>query len=152
MWYNYSDVIMSAMASNHQHLDCLLSRLLRRASKKASKLRVTGRWPIDSHYKGPVMRKFFSFDDVSMLSKICMDYFEYVFGEEKTYKWTEWSRGTSRSHDDVMIWRRLPHCWSFARGIHRSPVVSPHKGAVTWTFDEWLAGDLWRHDTHVASL
>ena len=29
-------------------------------------------------------------------------------------------------HDDVMTWKRFPRCWSFVRGIHRSPVVSPH--------------------------
>ena len=38
-----SNVIMSAMAvANHRHLECLLNRLLRRRSKKISKLRVTG--------------------------------------------------------------------------------------------------------------
>ena len=44
--------------------------LFRRRSKKTSKLRVTGlvwgihRWPVNSPHKGPVTRKFFSFDDV----------------------------------------------------------------------------------------
>ena len=39
---NYNDVIMGAIASNHQPHDCLLNRLFRRRSKKTSKLRVTG--------------------------------------------------------------------------------------------------------------
>ena len=32
------------------------------------------------------------------------------------------------SHDDVINWKHFPRCWPFVRGIHRSPVNSPHKG------------------------
>ena len=32
------------------------------------------------------------------------------------------------SHDDVIKWKQFPLCWPFVRGIHRSPVNSPHKG------------------------
>ena len=55
--------------SNHQPPDCLLNRLLRRRSKKTSKLRVTGlhRWPVNSPHKRPVTRKMFPFDDVIIL-------------------------------------------------------------------------------------
>ena len=52
--------------SNYRRLDCLFNRLLRRRSKKTSKLRVTGlsvgvihRWPVDSPHKWPVTRKCF---------------------------------------------------------------------------------------------
>ena len=31
-------------------------------------------------------------------------------------------------HDDVIKWRHFPRFWPFVRGIHRSPVNSPHKG------------------------
>ena len=31
-------------------------------------------------------------------------------------------------HDDVIKWKKIPRYWSFVRGIHRSPVNSPHKG------------------------
>ena len=31
-------------------------------------------------------------------------------------------------HDDVIKWKIFPRYWPFARGIHRSPVNSPHKG------------------------
>ena len=31
-------------------------------------------------------------------------------------------------HDDVMKWKHFPRNWPFVRGIHRSPVNSPHKG------------------------
>ena len=33
-----------------------------------------------------------------------------------------------RVHDDVMKWKHFPRNWPFVRGIHRSPVNSPHKG------------------------
>ena len=31
-------------------------------------------------------------------------------------------------HDDVIKWKHFPHNRPFVRGIHRSPVNSPHKG------------------------
>ena len=31
------------------------------------------------------------------------------------------------THDDVMIWKHLPHCWPLVWGSHRSPVASPCK-------------------------
>ena len=31
-------------------------------------------------------------------------------------------------HDDVIEWKHFPRYWPFVRGIHRSPVNSPHKG------------------------
>ena len=31
-------------------------------------------------------------------------------------------------NDDVIKWQHFPRFWSFVRGIHRSPVNSPHKG------------------------
>ena len=32
------------------------------------------------------------------------------------------------SHDDVIKWKHFPRYWPSLRGIHRSPVNSPHKG------------------------
>ena len=58
--------------SNHQPHGCLLNGLLRRRSKKTSKLRVTGLrvvnspGPVIPPHKGPVTRKMFPFDDVIM--------------------------------------------------------------------------------------
>ena len=31
-------------------------------------------------------------------------------------------------HDDVITWKHFPRYWPSVRGIHRSPVNSPHKG------------------------
>ena len=67
----------------------------------------------------------------------------------------------SRYHGDVMKWKHFPRYWPFTRGIHRSPVNSPHKGQwrgalmfaliCAW-INGWVnnpeAGDLRRYDTH----
>ena len=64
-------------------------------------------------------------------------------------------------HDDVIKWKHFPgHC-PFVRGIHRSPVNSPHKGQWRWALmfslicvwiNDWVnnreAGDLRRYRDH----
>ena len=66
-----------------------------------------------------------------------------------------------RQHDDVIKWKHFPRYWPFVRGIHRSPVISPHKGQwrgalmfsliCVWT-NGWVnnceAGDLRRYRAH----
>ena len=64
-------------------------------------------------------------------------------------------------HDDVIKWKQKPRYWPFVRGIHRSPVNSPHKGqwrgALMFSFicvwiNGWVnnlkAGDLRRYCAH----
>ena len=64
-------------------------------------------------------------------------------------------------HDDVIKWKHFPRYWPFVRGIHRSPVNSPHKGQwrgalVFSLICAWIkgwvnnlqAGDLRRHRAH----
>ena len=64
-------------------------------------------------------------------------------------------------HDDVIKWKHFPRYWPFVRGIHRSPVNSPHKGRwrealmfsliCAW-MNDWVnsgeAGDLRSYCTH----
>ena len=64
-------------------------------------------------------------------------------------------------HDDVIKWKHFQRYWPFVRGIHRSPVNSPHKGQwcgalmfsliYTWV-NSWVnnheAGDLRPHGAH----
>ena len=64
-------------------------------------------------------------------------------------------------HDDAIKWNPFPRYWTFVRGIHRSPVNSPHKGQwrgalmfsliCAW-INRWVnnheAGDLRRHRNH----
>ena len=64
-------------------------------------------------------------------------------------------------HDDVIKWKTFPRYWPFVRGIHRSPVTSPHKaqwrGAFIFSLiyariNGWVnnreAGDLRRYRAH----
>ena len=64
----------------------------------------------------------------------------------------------SYHHDDVIKWKHFPRYWPFVRGIHWSPVNSPHKGQWRWALifslicawiNGWVnnreAGDLRRH-------
>ena len=52
-------------------------------------------------------------------------------------------------HDDVIKWKHFPRYWPLVRGIHRSPVNSPHKGqwrgALMFCRE---AGDLRRYRAH----
>ena len=42
---------------------------------------------------------------------------------------------TSPIPDDVITWKRFLRYWHFVRGIHWSPVNSPHKGQAAQRFD-----------------
>ena len=56
-------------------------------------------------------------------------------------------------HDDVIKWKHFPRYWPFVRGIHRSPVNSPHKGQwrralmfsliCVWIIGERLSKQSW---------
>ena len=65
------------------------------------------------------------------------------------------------AHDDVIKWNYFPRNWPFVRGIHRSPVNSPHKGqwrgalmfsSICARINGWAnngeAGDLRRYRVH----
>ena len=68
--FHYSDVIMSAMASQITSVSIVYSfvffRPIRKHQSSASLACVRGihRWPVNSSHKGPVTRKMFPFDDV----------------------------------------------------------------------------------------
>ena len=68
-------------------------------------------------------------------------------------RWTFWRRIWHEStHDDVIKWKHFPRYWPFVRGIHRSPVNSPHKGQWRVWINGWVnngeAGDLRRYRVH----
>ena len=50
-------------------------------------------------------------------------------------------------HDDVIKWKHFPRYWPFVRGIHRSPVNSPHKGqwrgALMFSLNKRLSKQSW---------
>ena len=66
-----------------------------------------------------------------------------------------------QTHDDVIKWKHFPRYWPLVRGIHRSPVKSPHKdkwrralmfSLICAWIKCWVnngeAGDLRRHRVH----
>ena len=72
-----------------------------------------------------------------------------------------WFQYSKSDHDDVIKWKDFPRYWLFVRGIHRSPVNSPHKGqwrgalmfsSICACINGWVnnreAGDLRRHCSH----
>ena len=51
----------------------------------------------------------------------------YVDGNN-TMRESSNNQATWAMHDDVIKWKHFLRYWPFVRGIHRSPVNSPHKG------------------------
>ena len=88
---------------------------------------------------------------VQSLPETAITLFTYAHKRYKRY----------RTHDDVIKWKHFPRYWPFVRGIHRSPVNSPHKGQwrgalmlsliCAW-INDWVnnreASDLRRHRAH----
>ena len=107
------------------------------------------------------------------LHKCHRNCFRYVFGNCKLttnlcsplkwlrHKYVYFVVLHTNSHDDAIKWKNFPRYWPFVRGIHRSPLNSPHKGQwrgvlmfpliCPW-IDGWAnnheAGDLRRHRAH----
>ena len=97
--------------------------------------------------------------------RIISAYFAYYLSwfVHGTHQWslTRWGRGKIAAHGDVIKWKHFLRYWPFVRGIHRSPMNSPHKGhwrgalmfplICDW-INSWVnnceAGDLRRHRAH----
>ena len=71
------------------------------------------------------------------------------------------SRNNTTLHDNVIKWKHFPRYWPLGRGIHRSPMNSPHKGQwrgallfslicarINGCVNNDEAGDLRRHRVH----
>ena len=71
-----------------------------------------------------------------MCGFICLQYMYYKEVPKRTnrqsYYLNDGARvchiGLPNHHDDVIKWKHFPRYWPSVRGIHRSPVNSPHKG------------------------
>ena len=84
-----------------------------------------------------------------------------MFTQQSQYRGCWWSGDRWIQHDDVSKWKHFPRYWPFVRGIHQSPVNSPHKGQwrralmfsliCAW-INGWVnnceAGDLRHHRAH----
>ena len=129
-----------------------------------------GRWPVNSLHKRRVTRKMF---DEVIIGRVYPFVYFYVKGNFRSYKITckiLWIPFITDRHprsfllkcnDGVIKWKHFPRNWPFVRGIHRSPVNSPHKGqwrgALMFFFicvwiNDWVnnreVGDLRRYRAH----
>ena len=69
-----------------------------------------------------------------------------LLGAEQAITWS-WI-----TYDDVIKWKHFPRYWPIVRGIHRSPLISPHKvqwrGALTFSFIcVWINGGVNNRET-----
>ena len=94
---------------------------------------------------------------VTLLILLCL----YWLRDQTTYIVLQPLTYWGWNHIMMTSWKHLPRYWPFVRGIHRSPVNSPHKGQwrealmfsliCVWT-NSWVnkedAGDLRRHRAH----
>ena len=119
---------------------------------------------VDSPHKGPEIRKLSPFHDVIMHWNDIAQQLLQSLPSHATYNSHKAIRKLSMDwmqHDDVIKWKQLPRYWPFVRGIHRSPVKSPHKGQWRGTLmfslicvwiNDWVnnreAGDLRRYRAH----
>ena len=102
---------------------------------------------------------------VSLTLKLLDIFFQKVilFAGVVDYKWDFFMNMVqyNEDQDDVIKWKYFPHYWPFVRGIHQSPVNSPHKGqwrrvllfSLIWAWPSGRvnnrdAGDLRRHRPH----
>ena len=103
------------------------------------------------------------FDEIAVLSVLTHEMLGGHFKCSQPQSWYETTdeRRNLSNHDDVIKWKYFPRYWPFVRGIHRSPVDSPHKaqwrGAVMFSLmrawnNDWAnspdAGYLRRHGPH----
>ena len=90
-----------------------------------------------------------------------MQLFWHHNGKTHLFRCLLTSRPLATEHDDVIEWKHFPRYWPSVRGVHRSPVTSPHKGQwrgalIFHSIYAWIngcvnsraAGNLRRHRAH----
>ena len=111
--------------SNHQPHDCLLNRLFRHRSKKASELLVTGLCAgnsVNFPHKGPVMRKMFPFDDV-----ILKKFFFYI-GLQNQRLWSKMECFFSQNSPKGGIFQIWIRVWMYDSVSTAGPKLTPEDG------------------------
>ena len=187
---HHSGIITGAMASQITSLTIVYSIVYSGADQRKYQssawlvfVRGIHRGPVNSPHNGPVTRKTFPFDNDIMMHTVRHDLPCLLrFGAGRFYLYRlgslHWlgvhltpSEAALRtadayikriwSYDDVIKWKHFLCYWPCVRGIHRSPVNSPHKvqwrGALMFFFicawiNGWVnnrgAGDWRRNRAH----
>ena len=109
------------------------------------------------NYEGHVSNVGVWKETVAISAKSSDWFVEYSSGIRRDWD-NKCTEAVAELQDDVMTWKRFRRYWPFVRGIHRSPVDSPHKGPVNvfaqakcWT-NSGVAVDVMHHDAHITSL
>ena len=106
-----------------------------------------------------LLRLLWRHRNVNLMAEVWDVYYAYFFADEDHVITDPYS--PLIVSNDVIKWKHFPCYWPFVRGIHRSPVNSPHKGQwcgvlifsliCAW-MNGWVnkreAGDLRRHEAH----
>ena len=154
VWYDNSDVIMHTMASQITGVSiACLGADQRKYHSSASLAFVRGL--VYSPHKRAVTRKMFPFDHIILKWSLFTD---ILSCDDNTCN-SVCSR--QNGHDGVIKSKPFSPYWSFVKGIHRSPVDSPHKDQWRWALFFSLictkangsantrdAGDLRHHCAH----
>ena len=134
---HYSDVIMSAMASQITSVSIVYSAVClgadqRKHQSSASLAFVRGihRWPVNSPRKGPVMRKMFPFDDIimSLTTSVAASTDNFDRFATFLYQWGEssrvekvtimiWHNSFVIDDDIISICLNLVPCWWFVKCV-----------------------------------
>ena len=150
---------MSAMASQITSVSIVCSTVCSGADKR--NIKAPCHWPLSGESTGD----WWSFLTRGRWGGICFHLMtpHMMFTRHCPYLQSWWT--SYACHDDVIKWKHFPRYWSFVRGIHRSPVNSPHKRPVMRSFHvffdlrlnkplskqswgwwfETLSHPLWRH-------
>ena len=144
-WNNYSDDIMSAMASNHWHLNCLLDRLFRHRSKKTSKLHwplwgesTSDQWPSQRASSVENVSIWWHHDVIMWVSELCHHWFKLGGGLMISPRFSGFPpKGPASSAERAsMSWRHheAPICWcGMLDGFWLSITsVQPWPAACVW--------------------
>ena len=126
---HYSEVTIGAMAPQITGVSSVYSTVCsgtdqrkHQSSASLAFVRRVHRGLVNSPHKGQVTRKMFPFDDVIMECVQVLTVIDHSSMRARS-KFSIYI-----SYDDVIKWKHIPRYWPFVRGIHRSPVNSPHKG------------------------
>ena len=136
------------------------------SSKCISKCRLKMSAILSQHVNCLIWRYTYRYISRSVLSISVISHGDSQYRDKtvvgRLYNGTPYARkATYFYRNDVIKWKHFPRYWPVVRGIHRSPVKSPHKGqwrgALIFSLtcariNDWVnnreAGDLRRHRAH----
>ena len=105
-----------------------------------------------SHHNTQCTQLMYNFSTSRYLSQ-CWPWYMLPYGFTGPHKVNQYLNSLEIScklklHDNVIKWKHFPRYWPFVRGIHRSPMNSPHKGWINVWVNNREVGNLRCHPAH----